>query len=261
MISKVRFAMIFIIEVNDMILTPNVFGTKHLVGLALMIFVITVLLILLKRIKHKQRYVLIYSALLILGLETLKYAYMISNAQFSLNDLPFQLCSFALYVMPLIAIGNKKINQYALPFAFSIGILAGGLALLYPSNILGTSDFWFPFEGDILPYISFIYHAHMIFYALYIYQQKIYVPTSKDILKVFIMLLGFASIANVLNFLWQTDFMMLRYGAGNPFQFLIDIHYIVFLLVMVILGIFMISLTYIGFLVTQKKSKDKNPLN
>jgi len=242
-----------------MILTPSVFGFKHISGLAMMILVITLLLILFKKYKHNHRIVLIYSAVLILSLEVIKYTYMISHHIFTLNDLPFQLCSFSLYVMPLIAINKASINKYAMPFAFSIGILAGGLALLYPSNILGSSDHWLPFEGDILPYISFIYHAHMIFYALYIYQQKLYVPVRKDIIKVFFMLLGFATFVNMLNFLWQTDFMMLRYGEGNPFQFLMEIHYVVYLVGMIVLGIIMISLTYIGFILNH--SSKRNPLN
>ena len=123
-----------------MILTPSVFGFKHISGLTMMILLIALLLILFKKYKHNHRIVLIYSSVLILSLEVIKYTYMINHDLFSLNDLSFQLCSFSLYVMPLIALNKVRINQYALPFAFSIGILAGSLALLYPSNILGSSN-------------------------------------------------------------------------------------------------------------------------
>lgn len=231
-----------------MLIITDVFGLKHLTGLVFSILLIVLLLVVLKNKKHNSKCVLIFSAILILVLEFTKYSIMILNDNFGLNDLPFQLCSSAIYVMPLIALGNKNINKYALPFAFSIGLLAGGLALLYPSNILGSTEFWFPISGDYLPFISFLYHAYMIFYALYLYQQKLYIPKRKDIFTVFMMLLIAAVFVNVLNFIWDTDFMMLRYASGNPFQFLLQYHYLLFLSSMVFLGIIMITLTYVGFL-------------
>lgn len=230
-----------------MILTPDVFGSKHLFGFIFMFFLVFGLLAFFIKRKHNQQHVLIFSAVLIISLETIKYIYMINEKSFGLNDLPFQLCSVSLYVMPLIAIGHQKINRIVMPIAFSIGLLAGSIALLYPSNILGISDHWFPFRGDLLPFVSFLYHAHMIFYALYLVTQKLYIPKLKDVYLVFSFLIGFALLANILNFIWSTDFMMLRYGNGNPFQFLISYHYLIFIAAMMVLGFILLILTFIGF--------------
>ncbi len=91
-----------------------------------------------------------------------------------------QLCSFSLYLMPIIAFSKGKIRKFFLPTTFAVGMLAGLITLLYPATVLGGPYGWELSVDNILPYQSFTYHATMIFFSLYLLFSKEYRPAIKD---------------------------------------------------------------------------------
>ena len=58
--------------------------------------------------------------------------------------------------------------------------------------------------------------------ALYLRLSKEYVKKKNDYLNAIVVTIVFAIMAMMLNGYLETDFMMLRVGAGNPLQFIIE---------------------------------------
>lgn len=242
-----------------MILTPAVFGMKHLSGsLVTILFIILFLWLSLKPTVNRK-VILRMSALFLITLELFKYTYTFAtDGGVGAYMYPFNLCSFSLYVMPIVAFGKGKFTKFMTPFTYAVGLLAGLLVLLYPSNVLGGSDTWFP-ATEVLPFHSFIYHGNMIFFSLYLVMSKTYRPKFFDFPKALFVLLLSAVLANGLNFILDTDYMLLHYGNGSPFQFVItEVSYLAYLGVMTLVGVVLIVLL---FLPNAFKSKNKGLSN
>jgi len=240
-----------------MLLTPVVFGPKHLVGTLAILILIVISLILALKYKKNPKTTLKISASLLIVLELWKYMYVMrQSGSLPSYMFPLQLCSFSLYAMPIIAFGNGRISQFVKPFGYAIGLLSGLLVLALPTTVLGNADFWIPYENDILPYISFLYHGNMIFFSLYLVFSKQYVPKIKDGIVAYGCLAVVAFVAGLVNLYLLTDFMFLRTGNGNPIQFILTNHgYVPYLLTMVILGTILIYSVFFTSVILSKKKK------
>ncbi len=204
--------------------SPVVFGPKHLTGTAFVVILIViallVLLVLMKNTNHDT--VLKVTTIFLLLLEAIKYTHaFVTGGTFPVYYIPMQLCSFSLYLMPIVAFGKGKYKKFFTPVAFNIGLLAGLIVLFYPVTVLGGEYSWSPFVPNIIPIISFVYHGTMIFFSLYLLFAKLYKPNIKDFGKVYVALAVFAGMAMVTNALAGTDMMFLNTGSGNPFQFVL----------------------------------------
>jgi uncharacterized membrane protein YwaF len=232
-----------------MLLTPVVFGSKHLIGTSLMIILIAAFLILsLKVYKGKPRTIMIIATFTLIGLELFKYLFVLYERNaLPEHMMPLQLCSFSLYAMPIVTFAKEKTAKFVMPFAYAVGLVSGLIVLIFPANVLGSSTNWFPVNGDLLPFQSFLYHATMVFFSLYIVLAKVYQPKLSDVKRAFFILLGVALVAFNVNLLLETDFMLLRVGNGNPLNFLIDTSYSLYLISLILLGFILLSLTFLPF--------------
>jgi uncharacterized membrane protein YwaF len=205
---------------------PEPFESKHLVGSIFIVLVIAALLILFLKVLKKvnSRKVLQWTALFLLALELTKYLeYIITDPSHSFPQhyIPMQLCSFSLYLMPLVAFGKGKVKAFFEPTCFSVGLLAGLIVLVYPATVLGGDTNWFPLTNNIVPIISFLYHGTMIFFSLYLLLSKQFRPEIKQYPRVYGTLLLFAGMAMITNGIWGTDMMFLNTANGCPFQFVL----------------------------------------
>ena len=235
----------------------NIFCPKHIIGLIWVTIMIILLYLLSNKIKAKKgiNTVLKGGAILLVGLEIIKYIYLIKTDDFSMFYFPIQFCSLMLYAYPLTAFFiGKKVSKFVLPFAFSAGLLAGLLALFLPTNILGDPDISWLNPKNFLYTFSFVYHGIMVWYSSYLAYSKFYKPKYKDTINSVILILLFAGIAILMNLTLQQDYMMLRVGAGNPLAFLIDINYFYYLLVQLVL---FIILNFIFIFVVKIFQKEK----
>lgn len=239
----------------NMLLTPVVFGMKHLTGSLVTIIFIVLFLWLSLRPSVNRKVILRMSALFLIALELFKYTYTIAtDGSIGAYMYPFNLCSFSLYVMPIVAFGKGKFAKFMTPFTYAVGLLAGLLVLLYPSNVLGNSDQWFPIT-EVLPFHSFIYHGNMVFFSIFLVKSKLYLPKFKDFQKAILVLLIVAVFSNTLNFLMDEDYMLLREGNGSPFQFVIkSFGYAAYLGVMGLVGVLLNMLLYTPHLKTNKRA-------
>ena len=216
------------------------FGYKHLIGLAWLFALITALLVTLLVIRKKRnlgeafdRAVIRYTCYFMWGWEIIKAIRMINYADFGpvghypMWMAPFHICSMGLYAY--LIIGSKrdsKIREWVTPFGYAVLMFVSSIILTIPasSGILGSPQNWSLTFDNILPYQSWLYHGCLIFVPLYMIISGFYNPRWSDIYRAAAVLAITAVFAQTLNFTLEgsgADFMMLRYGNGNPVAFLL----------------------------------------
>lgn len=228
---------------------PVVFGPKHIAGSVVIAVMIAVLLLILFVVVKSKKHSLTLKivTIFLLGLELAKYSHaLITDGSFPVHYIPMQLCSFSLYLMPIVSFTKGKVRAFFLPTAFAVGLLAGLIVLLYPATVLGGEYGWLPFVPNIIPIISFLYHGTMVFFSLYLLFSRNYRPTIADFPKTYATLIGFAVLAMITNAIFGTDMMFLNTGAGNPFQFvLLENGRLAYYGVMLLLAAVLLSLPFL----------------
>ena len=220
---------------------PGNFGNKHLFGLVWLFSLIIVLLVVLLFIKKKfnkgreyDKAVVRYTCYFMWAWEIVKTIRMINCSDYGpigyypLWMAPFHICSMGLYAYWII--GSKKeskLKEWVMPFGYAVMILVTSIILVIPgsSGILGVQDNWNFVFDNILPYQSFLYHGCLVFVPLYMVLSGFYKAKWSDIYKSAVVLLVCAAFAQSLNFILEgsdADFMMLRYGRGNPFVSILE---------------------------------------
>ncbi len=244
-----------------MLLLAQVFGEKHLFGTGFLMVLVILFLVFLKpnsqALKKQQIFYLRLFTFLFLEIELLRLILLFDRDNgLAIYQLPLNLCSVPLYLYPALALDNKigSIKRWLMPASFATVMLAGLVALLIPTNILGPEMSWFPLERNVVEMTSFTYHAVMIAAPLALIKLGYYPPKIKDIPYALAFTAAFAAVAMIVNAFTNSDFLLLNYGNGSPLQFLIGTSQFVYQLAMFGLGIFLISMFFIIGSLFQKKS-------
>lgn len=235
---------------------PQDFGTKHLTGIAWLFSLIAIVLAVLLIVKKKynkgegyDRAVIRYTCYFMWAWEVIKTIRMINYPDYGpvgtypLWMAPFHICSMGLYAY--LIIGSKKeskLQEWVRPFGFAVMILVTTIILTIPasSGIMGTQDNWNFVFDNILPYQSFLYHGCLVFVPLYMVLSGFYKPKWSDIYKAATVLVVCAAFSGSLNFILEgseADFMMLRYGRGNPFQYMLTTAPVLYYILMAVVAI------------------------
>jgi hypothetical protein len=245
-------------------LFAQVFGDKHLFGTGFLLLAVFVFLFLLKKsktdLKKQQRFYLYLFTVLFLVIESLRLIFLlIRDGGLAIYQLPLNLCSVPLYLYPAISLDKKngRLKQWLMPAAFATVMLAGLIALLIPSNILGPELFWLPIDKNYVEIASFTFHAVMIAAPLALIKLDFYKPKMSDIGYALAFTAGFAAVAMTVNALTNQDFLLLNYGNGSPFQFLITESKLLYQATMIGLGAFLITM----FFVFANLKKAKKPIS
>ena len=238
----------------------QVFGEKHLFGSGLIFVLVIGFLWWLKpsqNITRQQKNLLYLFTILFLGVEIIRLFFLIQrDGGLAIYQLPLNLCSVPLYLYPSLSIGNQYpwVKKWLMPAAFSTVMLAGLIALLIPSNILGVSNSWFPLSENYVEIASFSYHGLMMLAPLALIKVRFYQPSIQDIPYALGFTGIFAIIAMIVNHFTNQDFLLLNYGTGSPFRFLISTSKLLYQFVMITLGAFLISLFFVVGKPQNKKS-------
>jgi hypothetical protein len=245
-------------------LFAQVFGDKHLFGTGFLLLAVFVFLFLLKKsktdLKKQQRFYLYLFTVLFLVIESLRLIFLlIRDGGLAIYQLPLNLCSVPLYLYPAISLDKKngRLKQWLMPAAFATVMLAGLIALLIPSNILGPEMFWLPIDKNYVEIASFTFHAVMIAAPLALIKLDFYKPKMSDIGYALAFTAGFAAVAMTVNALTNQDFLLLNNGNGSPFQFLITESKLLYQATMIGLGAFLITM----FFVFANLKKAKKPIS
>ncbi len=233
-------------------LFAQVFGDKHLFGTGFLLLAVFVFLFLLKKsktdLKKQQRFYLYLFTVLFLVIESLRLIFLfIRDGGLAIYQLPLNLCSVPLYLYPAISLDKKngRLKQWLMPAAFATVMLAGLIALLIPSNILGPEMFWLPIDKNYVEIASFTFHAVMIAAPLALIKLDFYKPKWSDVGYALAFTGGFAAVAMTVNALTNQDFLLLNYGNGSPFQFLITESKLLYQATMIGLGAFLITMFFV----------------
>lgn len=217
------------------------FGVKHVTGLAWLISLITIALVILLVIRKKynkgEQYdsaVIRYTCYFMWAWEIIKTIRMINYTDYGpvgtypLWMAPFHICSMGLYAY--LIIGSKKqskLKEWVKPYAFATLFICTTIVLMTPDSagLLGTVPNWSFCFDNILPFQTFFYHGCLWFVSLYMIFSGFYKPQWKDIYRAATVLGVTAAFAFALNYILEgsgADYMMLRYGRGNPLAFLLE---------------------------------------
>ena len=189
-------------------------------------------------------------ALLIVFDEVFKQACMLIGGTFLPKYLPLHLCNANIF---LIAIRAWKPNQTIGNFLYVLGIPGAIAALLFPA--------W-----NKLPFLNFMYlHSYTVHILLILYPVALLAageirPDVRQIPKCLALLAGMASIAQVFNLIFDTNFFYLMRSGGknNPFYW-VEVHMGSHLYGVVLFVAGMFALMYIP-IELRKKYYDKHQL-
>ncbi|MCL1916971.1 MAG: YwaF family protein [Peptococcaceae bacterium] len=235
----------------------TIFSQKHLIGLIWVALLVTLMLMgsLLLGRRIGTGTVLRVAAVVFVSLEIAKFIALGENIDISY--FPLQFCSLMLYAYPVAAFARGKVKQAVLPFAYVAGLMAGVIALLMPTNILGDPGTGWLSPDNFYPTLSFVYHGFMIYFSLYLVLSKEYSPRWRHIGNVTGLSLVFSWLAIGMNAIYDTDLMMLNHGEGNPLNFLLEVgwiwYYLSQLVLVVVVSLLVIAVTKGFFFITDAR--------
>lgn len=177
----------------------GLFGTKHVIILAVCLVLIPVLYYFARKLKFEK----MAKIMLFVGIisETIKiFYYIIANEDthhgvLPKSDLPFHLCSIQILFIILINISqNEKLKSLLISFMMPSCLIGGLAALLIATDSSRNGAF-------IITLQYFLYHAAIMVFALYLMTSKEYSPTLKgyfNCLKMLLIMMFFAFYINSL---------------------------------------------------------------
>ena len=180
----------------------------HLGWLAAGLIVIIVCCILYRRLNDNRRSRFRKTiALLLIADELFKLIPMLVQGIFSLEYLPFELCSINLFIISLHAWKPSKLLDN---FLFTVCIPGAMAALLFPS--------WTKLPGlNYMSIHSFTVHILLVLYPVVLTAAGEIRPRLRDVPKSIVLLACLAGVALALNLLWDCNFMFLMSASkGNP---------------------------------------------
>jgi len=238
------------------LLTAPMFGSKHLLGLLFVVLLNVALYFVFRKYVKDERKFVVVAMIAFYTMEVLKLGYlMIRDGSFPMNHIPLHLCSAPLYVYLIwyLAKPGSWLYQAAKATAFGVVLIAAIAALVIPVNIIGGDLTWAFSQDNLLPYLSFTFHGFMIFAAWYIIKAGYLKPHWSNVIQAIALTSVLMVIALIVNLAFDKDYMLLNTGNGSPLVFLRDISQLLYTLSMILLGYFMIALTFsIAILVTKK---------
>lgn len=194
LIEKIMKATVFPID------KPEAYGLYHILFVIISLVIMITFCYLMRKNSDKTfRIVLISMGSFLILTEIYKqlyYLYAIGVEGYDWDMLPFQLCSVPMYISVVAGCMKKcKVRDCILEYLVTIGFLGGIMAYVEPSGIL---------HNDLFKLLhSSIWHAMLIWIALYILFTKKANFNLKDYPKALIVLAGVVIVATTLNLVFK----------------------------------------------------------
>ncbi len=248
----------------------SIFGTKHLILVALSLVLIVALFFLSK----KLRFATVCKTLFFVGIisETVKvFYYIIQNEAthggiLPKTDLPFHLCSIQILFIAVVNFTkNEKLKRFLLSFMFP-SCLLGGIAAILIATTSSLNGMW------IITAQYFLYHIAIVVFALNLCTNKEIKLTVSDYfscLKFLVVLFFFAVYINSIVYDGKSNinFMYVASPPQSGLPFLNENHgWLVYIVHYAILVLLCVTLCYIKPIVVALKAKfqktrKNNPYN
>ena len=244
----------------------SIFGTKHLILVAVSLLLIVSLFFLSK----KLRFAAVCKTLFFVGIlsETIKiFYYIIQNEAthegiLPKTDLPFHLCSIQILFIAVVNFTkNEKLKRFLLSFMFP-SCLLGGIAAILIATTSSLNGMW------IITAQYFLYHIAIVVFALNLCTNKELKLTVSDYfscLKFLVILFFFAVYVNSIVYDGNSNinFMYVASPPQSGLPFLNEDHgWFVYIVHYATLVLLCVTLCYIKPIVTAIKAKlQKNKEN
>lgn len=146
-------------------------------------------------------------AILIVGLEIIRNIILLVTGQFTLSDLPLQLCGIGIFIILYDAFFSNKTSHELL---YSLTLPGAIMALITPDWVQNEII-------NLFVWHSFIMHAFLVTYVLMQLIAKEFSPNWQELWRVVIFLLIIVPPIWFLNRLWHQNFFFLEIPvAGSP---------------------------------------------
>ena len=153
-----------------------------------------------KKSEKIRRIPLMILAIVVFGLEIAKQT-LSARGGYNLWSIPLHFCSLFLYFFPLAGFFGGKVGQFGRTMTFTCGSFFLLLFYFNPSTVIGSAcDNIF---GSFSAFHTFTYHHIIILFYLIMVMSRLYHPSKKDFLYVFVGISVYAvvaiSMAHILN--------------------------------------------------------------
>ena len=240
----------------------SIFGTKHLIIVAISVLLIVGLFILSRRLKFDR----LCKIMLYVGIvsEIIKiFYYTVQNEQthggiLPKTDLPFHLCSIQIIFIVILNVStNEKLKRFLLSFMFP-SCLIGGFAAILIATTSSLNGMW------ILTAQYFLYHIAIVVFALNICANREFKLEIKDYfncLKLLLIMMFFAFYINSMVYDGESNinFMYVASPPQSGLPYLNeDDGWLAYIIRYAILVIGCVTLCYIKPIIATVKEKIKS---
>lgn len=198
--------------------SSDLFGTQHLVFIALSFILVPLVCFLLRKTSHKKIDVFLkIFAIVITLLEITKmtwesyYDITIGDGFNFMGILPLYTCSLLIYTTWFAAYGKGKVKDYALAYLTTVNLLSGGIGIVYCNGLN-----WYPF-WTFGAFYSMFFHLSMFAVGMFLLFTGYKKLGWADMLKAWVPMLILAVIAIPVNYELSADYMQIYEGSGIPF--------------------------------------------
>lgn len=195
----------------------DLFSTPHLIYIGLVFVFGIVVSWLLRKTSHRKidlllKVLFVFSALLEIGKISWESYYDITTGRGfnSFGLLPIYTCSLFIYTLGFAGFGKGKVKRYALAFLTTIGLLYGGIGVIY-CNGLNFYPFW-----TFGAFYSLYFHSAMFVTGVFLLMTQYYRLNWADALRAMVPILLLCLVAIPVNHYLGSDYMLIYSGSGVP---------------------------------------------
>ena len=197
--------------------SSDLFSTPHIVYIVLVWVLGIFLCRLLRKTDHKKITTLLKVLFVVsLALEICKISWesyydITTGRGFNTGGiLPIYTCSLYIFTLPFAAWGKGKVKRAALAFLTTIGLLYGGIGVIY-CNGLNFYPFW-----TFGAFYSLYFHSAMFVTGVFLLMTGYHKLEWKDALWCMIPILLLCLVAIPVNHYLGSDYMLIYSGSGVP---------------------------------------------
>lgn len=204
----------------------GLFSFAHIFTVTLTLAIFLTLAVLLgKKFRNdskKQNLVLLISGIAIIVVQLSKNIWLLCETDnvwdCIIGNWPLYFCDIPIYVILLAAITKGRFKQWCIDFLSICGLLMGFMGNYFAGNL-------YPSHAIISfsVFNALLNHSISAFVALFIWVSKLNKMEKRDIPFVIGILFTFMTIALILDYTLEKNFMFFFNGDGTPFTLFLDL--------------------------------------
>ena len=242
----------------------GLFSVSHLLTVTLTLAAFLALAVFLgKKFKEdvkKQNLVLLISGIAIVAVQLSKNIWLLCETDnfwdCLIGNWPLYFCDIPIYVIPLAALTKGRFRQWCLDFLAICGLLMGFMGNYFAGNLYPSHAI-----VSFSVFNALVNHCISAFAALFIWVSGLNKMEKRDIPYVIGILFTFMTIALIMDYTLQKNFMFFFSGDGTPFTLFHDMvggNKIAYQIIIYILQCGYMGLFYaVYYLVLRIKAKQK----